>query len=398
MVPITYNIRNLIERKTTTLMTALGIALTVAVLVTAVSLTSGLASVFAATGDPRQVIILRKGTSAELSSAVTEDAYQIIRTLPGIDRMKLEGQGNPESSQHLEPMVSQEGLAVVNLPSVENPEGMSVAVRGVLGMGLAMRNLQIVDGRMFTPADREIIVGEGIAKRYPKAKLGSELAFGRGKPWKVVGVFRIGDSAANSEIWTNLDQLRGAFERSGGSSSLLVRLASEANFNDFKKTVEADQRLGVSAIGEKQYYADMTQSGLPLEILGFAVAVIMAVGSAFAATNTMYAAVSRRTREIGTLRALGFGRWSILFSFMAESFFLAMIGGVIGVLLSLPLNGISSGIGNFQTFSDTTFKFKVGFWAIVCGLLFAGFIGGFGGLLPAWAASRKNIIQAMRDI
>jgi ABC-type antimicrobial peptide transport system permease subunit len=433
-VPATYNLRNLVERKGTTLMTALGIGLTVAVLVTALALTAGLQDIFGGTGDARQAIVMRKGVDAELSSTVSAEAYQIIRRLPGI-----------ATDDTGEPMVSPEGLTVVNLPSVDSPTGMNVSVRGMLPIGLKMRPIEITRGAQFTPGLRQVIVGESIAKRYPDAQLGKQLKFGKGV-WDVVGVFKVGDSAANSEIWTDLNQLRGDFERQGGSSSLLVRMdvpldvaiaqtavaqreydkavaarkaaiaraaaADEAKADDppavedplppalaeFRKLVADDQRLGSSVIGEKNYYAKQTQSGAPLQALGFSVAVIMAIGSAFAATNTMYAAVARRAREIGTLRALGFGRWAILRSFMLESVCLALLGGLLGVALALPVNGFTTGVGNFSTFSEVAFKFRVGPTAMITGLIFAAVIGALGGFLPAWAASRKNIVTAMRDL
>lgn len=426
-VPITYNIRNLVERKTTTLMTAIGIGLTVAVLVTVLALVEGLSSVFAKSGDPRQVLVLRKGTDAELTSTVSSDSYQIIRRLPGI-AMNKDG----------EPMVSPEGLTVVNLPSVDSPEGMNVTVRGLLPIGLTMRTYTVERGEMLKPGLRQIVVGEAIARRYADATIGKQVRFGRGL-WEVVGVFRSGDSAANSEIWVDLNQLRGDFEQQGGSSSLLVRVdlpvataqlqadaieaakKSQADhdaavkagktgtdvpvikeypagiLSDLTRTIEGDRRFGSNVMGEKAYYALMTQSGLPLRILGFAVAVIMAVGSAFAATNTMYAAVARRSREIGTLRALGFGRGAILLSFMIESVCLALIGGVIGVLIALPINGLTTGVGSFSTFSEVAFQFKVSPFAIAVGLGFAAIIGAIGGFLPAWSAARKNVIAAMRD-
>jgi putative ABC transport system permease protein len=385
-IPISYNIRNLIERKGTTLMTAFGIALTVAVLVVAMALTKGLKAVFAGTGDARQFLVLRKGVNAELSSTVSADAYQTIRQLPGI-----------ATDKHGEPMVSPEGLTVINLPSVDSPDGMNVTVRGVLPIGVSMRDVVIDQGEMFTQGRRQVIVGEAIARRYPDAQIGKELKFGRGM-WTVVGVFHVGETAANSEIWVDLNQLKGDFERQGGSSSLLVRAADESMVGRLRDTIEDDQRLGSSVKREKDYYAEMTQSGLPLQVLGFSVAIIMAVGSAFAATNTMYAAVSRRTREIGTLRALGFGRWSIMGSFVVESVCLALIGGVLGVLIALPINGVTTGIGNFQSFSEVAFKFRIGLDAILGGLIFAASIGALGGFLPAWSASRKGIVAAMRDL
>jgi ABC-type lipoprotein release transport system permease subunit len=384
-VPVNYNLRNLVQRKGTTLMTAVGIGLTVAVLVTALALTAGLKTVFGGSGDPRQLIVLRTGTDAELTSTVSNETYQIIRRLPGI-AMNSDG----------EPMVSPEGLTVVNLPSVDSPEGMNVTVRGMLPMGLSMRPVKIEAGKIIQPGLRQIIVGQAIAKRYPDARIGKKVRFGRGE-WEVVGVFSVGETAANSEIWVDLNQLRGDFERQGGSSSLLVRASSDSAVSDLKKTIDADQRLGSQVMGEKEYYAKMTESGAPLQALGFSVAVIMAIGSAFAATNTMYAAVARRAKEIGTLRALGFGRWAILRSFMLESVCLALLGGVVGVLLALPMNGFTTGVGSFTTFSETAFKFHVGPSAIISGLIFAAIIGALGGFLPAWSASRKGIVQAMRD-
>ena len=385
-VPVTYNVRNLVERKGTTLMTAVGIGLTVAVLVTAMALTAGLERVFAGSGDPRHVLVLRKGIDAELTSTVSNEAYQLVRQLPGIAK-------TPDG----EPMVSPEGLTVVNLPSVDSPTGMNVTVRGMLPIGLAMRTVKLKNGEMFRPGLRQVVVGESIAKRYPDAQIGNRLRFGRGE-WEVVGVFSVGESAANSEIWVDLNQLRGDFEQEGGSSSLLVRTEDEAAAAQLEKTIEDDQRLGSAVIGEKAYYAAMTSSGAPIQALGFFVAVIMAVGSAFAATNTMYAAVARRAREIGTLRALGFGRWAILRSFMLESVCLALIGGVVGVLLALPVNGLTTGVGSFATFSETAFKFHIGAPAVIGGLIFAALIGLLGGFLPAWSASKKGIVAAMRDL
>jgi ABC-type lipoprotein release transport system permease subunit len=384
-VPVTYNLRNLVERKGTTLMTAVGIGLTVAVLVTAMALTKGLDSVFAASGNARHAIVLRKGVDSELSSTVAGDAYQIIRRLPGV-AVNSDG----------EPLVSPEGLTVINLPSVDSPAGMNVTVRGMLPIGLTMRPVKVEQGRMFRPGLRQVVVGASIARRYPDARIGKFVRFGRGS-WEVVGVFSAGDSAANSEIWTDLNQLRGDFEQQGGSSSLLVAMESASAIGPMAQRIEDDQRLGVQMLPEKEYYARMTKSGAPLRALGFSVAVIMAIGSAFAATNTMYAAVARRSREIGTLRALGFGRGAILRSFMLESIGLALLGGIAGVLLALPVNGLTTGVGNFSTFSEVAFKFEIGPGAIGWGLAFAASIGAIGGFLPAWAAARKNVVEAMRE-
>lgn len=384
-VPLTYNLRNLVQRKGTTLMTALGIGLTVAVLVTALALTEGLKQLFAASGDPRQFLVLRQGADAELMSSVSADAYQTIRQLPGIAK-------SPDG----DPMVSPEGVTVVNLPSLESPEGMNVTVRGILPIGISMRTLSIKDGVMFKPGLRQAIVGESIARRYPDARIGKQIRFGRGT-WDVVGIFSAGDSAFNNEIWVDLNQLSGDFDRAGSSSSLLVRSESPAAMTTLQKSIDKDPRLTAVTIGEKKYYASQTSAGTPLQVVGFTVAIIMAIGSAFAATNTMYAAVARRSKEIGTLRALGFGRGAILRSFVLESVFLALLGGIAGVLIALPINGLTTAVGNFNTFSDVTFHFRISPAAIVLGLLFAATIGFIGGFVPAWAAARRDIIQSMRE-
>lgn len=386
-VPLRYNIRNLVERKGTTIMTAVGIGLTVAVLVTSIAMTQGMAAVFAGSGHPLQVLVMRESADAELSSTVREESWQVIRQLPQIARRDGEVLASPE------------GMTVVNLPSVENPDGMNVSVRGMLPIGLKMREgAKLLQGRWNEPGKREIVAGEGIAKRYPTAQVGQTLKFGRGT-WEVVGVFADGDSAANSELWTDLNQLRGDFEQSGGCNSVLVRLESDVGIKEFETAIESDKRLTLSVTPEPEYYRRQTESssGQVLQFIGFFVAIIMAVGSGFAATNTMYAAVARRSREIGTLRALGFSRGSILTSFVFESVVLALIGGVVGCLIALPLNNVSAGIGNWSTFSEMAFKFKVGPDAIAGGLLFSVLIGALGGFLPAWSASRKNVIQAMRD-
>ena len=388
-VPISYNLRNLTERRGTTLMTAFGIGLTVAVLVTSIAMTRGMSAVFAGSGHPMQVLVMRKGADAELNSTLKEEVYQIVKQIPGIAKTR-DG----------ELMASPEGQTVVNLPSVENPNGMNVTVRGLLPVGVKMRdNAKLKSGRWNEPGKREVVVGEGIAARYPAAQVGKQLHFGRGL-WDVVGVFSDGDSAHNSEIWADLNQLRGDFEQQGGSNSVLVRLESRAAIDAFEKAVANDQRLGAATMGEREYYQSLTKSssGVMLQFIGFFVAVVMAVGAGFAATNTMYAAVARRTREIGTLRALGFGRGAILLSFVFESVCLALIGGVIGCMIALPLNNMSAGIGNWQTFSEMAFKFKVGPDALLLGLLFAAMIGALGGFLPAWSAARKNVITAMRDL
>ncbi len=390
-IPLIYNLRNLWERKATTLMTALGIALTVGVLVTSLALIAGLRAAFTATGNPLQAVVLRKGVTAELNSSVTEDAFQQVKLLPDIVRRRV-----PGSESASEPMASPELISIINLPSVDNPSGMNVTVRGLLPIGVAMRKVSVVNGRWFGQGRHEVVVGASVASRYHDAALGKRLHFGRGD-WEVVGVFSGGRSAIESEIWCDLNQLRSDFSRQGDMSSVLVRAENPAGLDRIIAAVKDDRRLNATAITEPEYYAQMMISGLPLQVVGTFVASVMAIGSAFGAMNTMYAAVARRGREIGTLRALGFSRGSILRSFVIESIALALFGGAVGCLLALPLNAVTTGVGNFQTFSEIAFNFRVGPSAIFAGLLFAACIGAIGGFLPARAAARRDILIALRE-
>jgi putative ABC transport system permease protein len=384
-VPLAYNFRNLVERKATTIMTAAGIALTVAVLVGAVALVSGLQSVFSATGSPLQAIVLRKGGTAELNSVVTEQAFELIKAKTGLALLDKK-----------EPMASAEMTTVVNLPSVDHPEGMNVTVRGLLPIGVKMRNLGVSQGQWFEPGRRQVVVGQSIAKRYPGASLGKMIRFGKGE-WEVVGIFSGGVSAVNSEIWCDLNQLTSDFDRQGNMSSVLIRAQSLSQLDTLIDDIKNDRQLGATAMKEQEYYASMTSSGTPMEVLGMAVAIIMSIGSGFGAMNTMYAAVARRGREIGTLRSLGFSRFSILRSFMFESVVLSMFGGVLGCLLALPLNGMTTAVGSFQTFSEVAFNFRVGPLAFAIGLAFAAVIGLLGGFLPALAASKRDLLTSLRE-
>lgn len=382
---ISYNLRSLLQRKGTALMTAIGIALTVAVLVTSLALTAGLRKVFAASGHPDQLLVMRKGATAELNSSVSAEAARLIREMPGIAR-----------SSTGEPMVSPESISIVNLPSREYPDGMNITVRGITPMGMEMRDVRILSGRAVEAGQREVMVGAGVARRYPDAAIGSEIQFGRGR-WKVVGVYTAGGSAADSEIWADLNQFSGDFDRQGSTSVVLVRTTGADAMKQLAQMIDDERRAGAEARPERDYYASQTSSGDILRVLGLLVAVIMAVGSAFAATNTMYAAVARRRREIGTLRALGFRRGTILVAFVFESVVLALAGGVLGVLMALPVNNASAGVGSFSTFSEVSFQFSVGPPAIAAGLVFSALIGLVGGFFPAWSASRMNLIQAMRE-
>jgi putative ABC transport system permease protein len=258
-------------------------------------------------------------------------------------------------------------------------------------------DLKLQDGRWFQAGRREVVVGKSVAKRYPGARLGKKLRFGRGE-WEVVGVMDAGQSAVNSEIFGDLNQISSDFNRPESLSSVLLRATDAATVPALINSLNDDRRLGVDAQTEKSYYEAQTSSGAPLQFLGLFISIIMAVGSSFAAMNTMYAAVARRAREVGTLRVLGFSRGSILFSFFLESLLLSIVGGLLGCILVLPLNNITTGIGSFVTFSEIAFNFRVSPEIMMIGIAFALLMGALGGLFPARMAARKEILTALREI
>ena len=388
-IPLSYNFRNLVERRTTTIMTALGIALTVAVMLGILGMLAGLRASFQATGHPLHLLVLRKGSTAELTSVVTQENLQVIRSKEGVQ------------VENGEPMISQELVTVVNLKirnSAEEAQA-NVNVRGLPQAGVHMRaeTVKLSSGRWFAAGQRELTVGRGVAQTYEGIDIGKQIQIGRGY-WTIVGVFDGGQTAFNGEIWTDGNQLANDVGRPNALSSALLRAADPAAARTLAAAIANDQRLSHEAVPELDYYLRQTESGRPLQYLGIFVAVVMAIGSSFAAMNTMYAAVVRRSREIGVLRVLGFSRPSILLSFMIESFLLSVLGGVVACLITLPFNGVSSRIGNQVTFSQTLFQFRVTPAMLAVGLTFAAIMGLFGGLLPARTAARKDVVNALRDL
>ncbi len=384
-IPISYNLRNLAVRKATTLMTALGIALSVAILVASLALINGLRAVFTHTANPLQLLVLRKGGNSELGSTISAEAFSVLRAEPGL---AMDGSGRP--------LASEEVVNVANLPSVDDPKGMNVTVRGLEKTGIEMRPVRVLTGRWFHSGLREVVVGRAIAQRYPSAKLGNRIRFGQGD-WEIVGIMDAGESAVNSEIWGDFHQISADYNRQDSASAVLLRAANATALQRLKDAISADPRLEVTAMTQQAYYQSQTASGAPLEFLGIFVAVIMAIGSGFAAANTMYAAVARRTREIGTLRTLGFSPGAILLSFLIESVLLATLAGLLGCLLALPLDFFTTGVGNFISFSEISFRFQVGASALAAGLIFALVLGALGGVWPARAAAKKEILTALRE-
>lgn len=385
-IPLSYNFRNLVVRKTTTLMTAVGIALTVAVLLAVLGLVSGLKTAFASTGDPLHLLVMRKGGNAELTSLFTQQQFQVVKSFPGI---ATDADGQPKASLEV--------VTIMSMPSSDNPDGINITLRGIALRGVKMRKVKITSGRWFQPGLREIVVGKSLANRYPAAQIGKSLHFGKGS-WTIVGIMDGGGSATDSEIFGDAAQVAADFNRGDTYSSALLQATDEVTAAALKKSLESDRRLNITVLGEREYYEAQTISAAPVRFLGYFICIIMAIGSSFAAMNTMYAAVTRRAKEIGTLRILGFTRGSILLSFFLESVFLALLGGIIACLLVMPLNNVTTGLGNFITFSETNFNIRIGPDVMAVGLIFSALLGVLGGLLPARQAAKKEILVALREV
>jgi putative ABC transport system permease protein len=393
-IPISYNIRNLILRKGLTIMTALGIALTVTTAIFLMALISGLDRAFVSSGSPLDVLVLRKGSESELTGGFDASLFPTLKTLPGIAK-----------DSHGEPMTSGEWNVVIVLPRKDGTGEVNVTVRGMMPDGLEMRQLpggtknepavKLAEGRWFQTGQREVVVSKSIRERFAHANIGDSMEFGKGS-WKVVGVFDAGGSAYESEIWGDVNQMASDFDRQGGFSSAYLRATDPIAAQALVNRVSDDQRLKLDGLLETDYYAKQTSSGTPIRVIGTVVALIMAIGSIFAAMNTMYAAVAYRGREIATLRVIGFSRPAILTSFVLESLMLATLGALVGILLMLPFNGMQTGTSNQVTFSEVVFALRITPRVAMNAIIFALTMGFVGGLAPAWHAARQNILNALR--
>jgi len=383
-IPLAYNLRNLVVRKTTTIMTALGIALTVAVLLSILALVNGLKATLETSSDPLHVIVLRKGAESELTSIFERPQFQDLKFKPGI-----------AAGRDGQPLVSLEVISVISLPNIDG-NNANVTLRGMSPAGLEMRHVKIAKGTWFKPGLRQVVAGKSVADRYPDAALGKKIRFGRGD-WQIVGVFDAARGSQDSEVWGDVNEMAADLNRPDTLSSATVQatdpVAAQALLND----INNDQKLELHAVSEKEYYDQQTAQAAPIEYTGIFVALIMAVGSAFAAMNTMYAMVARRAREIGTLRVLGFSRFSILSSFFVEAVLLSALGGLLGCLLVMPLNGLTTAVGN-ANFSELAFDFRVTPRIMMVGIFFAVALGSAGGFFPAYSAARKEILTALREV
>jgi putative ABC transport system permease protein len=385
-LPLTYNIRNVFVRWRATAATVLGVALVVTVYVLVQSLAIGLEKSSRNTGDPRNVLIARKGSTAESSSLVTRDQFKLLQYMPQIDR---DAQGRP--------LVSADVLVLISLPRRGNAGEAHVLFRGISPVGMELRpQVKLVAGRWFTPGQREVVVSRRLAARFANFDVGGKFKAGS-RELTVVGWMDGGNSAFDSEAWMDADEVRGLFDREQ-YSSVLARVSNPASAKQLIERIESDKRLALRADSEVKYYSSQTMTAMPIKILGAFLATAMSIGAVFAAMNTMYASVGSRTREIGTLRVLGFRRRTILISFLLEGAFLALIGGVLGCLLSLPLHGYSTATISLETFSESVFQFRITPLLVAKGLLFSVLVGVFGSLLPAIRASRLPVIAALKAV
>jgi putative ABC transport system permease protein len=368
--------------------TIIGIAGVVAVFIGVLSIAAGFRRAMAASGAPDAAIVLRSGADSEMVSGFGREETRIIADSPGVAR---DAQG---------PLSSAELFVIINLPKRSTGTDANVPLRGVERAAVGVRdNLKIVEGRMFTPGRNEVIVGSGAVREFAGLEVGAQLKVGR-ETWPVVGVFSAGGGVAESEVWTDATVLQGAYQRGDSFQSVYTRLASPGAFQTFKDALTTNPRLNVKVVRQSEYYAGQSQMLTRLiTTLGFLIATLMAVGAIFGALNTMYSAVAARTREIGTLRALGFGRGAVVVGLMIESLALALIGGGIGAGLSYAaFNNFRAATMNWQSFSQVTFAFAVTPPLLMQGVLWALSIGLMGGLLPAIRAARQPIANALREL
>ena len=384
-IPFSYIARNLVARKLTTALTAGGMALVVYVFATVLMLAAGLERTLVATGQDDNVIVIRRSAQTEIQSGV--DRYQagVVESLPDI-----------AIGEDGERLISKEPVVLINLPKRGSNKPSNVVIRGVTPQGLVLRaQVRLVEGRMFRPGTAEIITGRAIATGFQGAGVGETMRFAS-RDWSVVGVFDAGRTGFDSEIWGDAEQMLQAFRRVG-FSALIFRLADTDRFDAVKQQIESDPRLTLEAKRETRFYADQSEAlSKFISYLGTTISVIFSIGAIIGAMITMYASVASRTGEIGTLRALGFSRSSILVAFLVEALLLGLIGGVVGLAAASAMQAISISTMNFQTFAELAFSFTLTPRIVVASLLFALAMGFVGGFLPAARAARLKIVDALR--
>jgi putative ABC transport system permease protein len=386
-IPLSYNVRNVRVRWQLTLLAISGIALVVAVFAVLLSMTEGFKAALRSTGRLDNAIVVQRGSGSELTSGVSLEHRNTIM----VDaRVARDANGQP--------LASWEQVIVIGLPRMGDGQQANVTLRAVTPRAFEVRGgIRIVEGRSFTPGLDEVIVGKKLTSRIRGLAIGESVKYQQ-KQFKIVGLFESEGGAFESELWGDYDTLTAIFQRGGSSNSLVLRMKDPAAIPELDRFIRAQPQMQLQALSERKYYEE--QAGPLSQVLsGLAnfVAFVMGIGAVFGAINTMYAIVSARTREIGTLRALGFSRRAILVSFLLESVILALIGGAIGVLLAFPMNGFSTGTGQTQSFSEIAFAFRITPEIVLIGMGFAVVMGVLGGLLPALRGSRLPITQALRE-
>lgn len=385
-VPLSYSWRNLKTRRLTTVLTAGGMALVVFVFTATLMLAEGLRQTLVSTGSPGNAIVLRKGSETEVQSGIERAAASAMTTRSEI-ALGGDGQG----------LVARESVVLIALTKKSTGKASNVVIRGAQPASLALRpQVHLVSGRLPRPGTPEIMVGTMVAKGFVGAEIGQHLRFGK-REWPIVGIFDAGSTGFTSEIWGDADQLMPAFGRNA-YSIVLAGLREPGLFDAYKEAIEADPRLQAEVWRETRYYekqSDMMRKFLT--VLGVSLTLIFSLGAMIGAMITMYSSVAGRVAEIGTLRAIGFTRWSILAAFLMESTLLGLLGGLAGVGLAAGLSFVTFSTTNFQTFSELSFKFSLTSWIIGLSLGFSVVMGVVGGFLPAVRASRMNIVEALRE-
>jgi len=386
-LPISYSFRNLWTRRLTTVLTASGMALVVFVFAAILMLAEGLRKTLVETGSYDNVVVVRKGSTSEVMSGVSRLQASIVETQPEVAR-GAEGQM----------LRAKEMVVLIALPKRGTNALSNVVIRGIGASSLALRpQVRLVEGRMPKPGLSEIIAGRSIAERFKGGGIGEILRFGM-RDWRIVGIFDAGNTGFSSEIWGDADQLMQAFRRTV-YSSVIFKLRDSSGFERVKKRIESDPRLTVDVKRENRYYAEQSERMAEfLRILGTALTVIFSLGAIIGAMITMYSAVATRTGEIGTMRALGFKKISILGAFIIEALFLGLIGGCLGLFLASFLQLLTISTMNFQTFSELAFSFTLTPGIVWKGLGFSLVMGFVGGVLPAIRASRMNIVESLRAV
>src|SRR5215204_251026 len=380
------NLRSIRERLGSSIVAMVGIAGVVVVFLGVLSIAEGFNAAMATVGDPQTAIVMRAGSDTEMTSGLSGDTVREILDTPGIAR-------NEKG-----PIASAELFVIVGHPTKKDPLDANVPLRCVSSAALAVRpKIKIAEGRMFTEGTSEIVVGRAASLQFADLTVGSETKWGQNR-WKVVGIFDAKGSAAESEIWCDARVLQPAYQRGNSYQSVYARLENPEGFQAFKDALTSNPRLSVTAIPEPEYFAAQSDVlNRIIRTIGFLIAGLMGIGAVFGAVNTMYTAVASRTREIATLRALGFSNFPVVFSVLSEAVVLSLVGGVIGGLIAwMAFDGYQTSTMNFQSFSQVAFAFAVTPKLLITALLYALLMGLVGGLLPAIRAARLPVVTALR--